>query len=169
MAKVFALNYTDTAIDGVTALAFAERGLINFGANFRKKNGSNGNSDLLLTNISSPYGCAERFRYSFSEVANIYNGSSVEPSYYAPTKKGASLLVQLNEVWTETDDADPTYRIDLPVQAHIVLKIPQNSLITAARVQALVGRLLSGLYDTGVETTTRIDALIRGSLEPSDL
>lgn len=166
MAKQFSDNTTDTAIAGVTALAFAKRGLINFEADFgRKQNGSNG--DLTLVNITSAPGCLEKFRYSYSEVANVYAGTQIDPAYYGPSKKGVSLLIQLSKVWSETDDADATYRKDVPFSAHLVLKYPQDSLVTAARVEDEIGRLLSGLYNTGKETSSRLGALIRGSLEPT--
>lgn len=165
MAATFADNTTDTAISGVTALAFAKRGLVNFEADFVKK--PSGNGDLVLTNITSPPGCPEKFRYAYNEVSNIYAGSSVDPAYQAASKRGGNLLVQLTEVWTVGDDTDATYRKDFPVSAHIVLKYPLDAVVTAARVEDLIGRLLSGLYNTGKETTVRMGALVRGGLEPS--
>lgn len=166
MAKALSVNYTDTAISGVSSLKL-ERGLVNFGADFKVKMDVPG--EVILTNLTSPVVYPERMRISVSDVANVYTGSSIEPSLYSPTKKGTSLLVQLTEVWKVTDGAAPTMEIALPVSAHIVIKVPNHELVTPAAVQTLVGRLISGLYETGETSTTRLTAMLRGSLKPSDI
>lgn len=166
MSKTVNVGYTDTAISGVTELDLA-RGLVNYGADFRKKSETPG--ELVITNITTPVDRPERFRISCSDVANIYSGSDVDPSAYAPSKKGVSVLCQLTEVLSVTDTVDAAFRIDLPLSAHIVLKLPSSEYLTPAMVETLLGRLISGLYDTGSETTTRISALLRGSLAPSDI
>lgn len=166
MSKQLTVNYTDTAIPDVTALDLS-RGLVNFGADFKVKTEVPG--EVLLTNITSPVIYPEKFRTSVTDVANVYTGTSVEASMYSPTKKGVSLLVQCTEIWKVTDTEDPTIEIALPVSAHLVIKVPNHELVTPAAVQTLVGRLISGLYDTGSEDTTRLSALLRGSLKPSDV
>lgn len=166
MAKALSVNYTDTAIPGVESLKL-ERGLVNYAADFKVKSDEPG--EVILTNLTSPVVYPERMRISSSDVANIYAGSSIEPSLFAPTKRGTSLLVQLTENWKVTDTADPNYEIALPVSAHLVIKVPNHELITPAAVQTLVGRLISGLYETGSQDTTRLTALLRGSLKPSDI
>lgn len=161
------VGYTDTAISGVSSLSMS-RGLLNFKADFRKKEETPG-KEIVLTNITSPTDRPEKIRIAYSEVANIYSGSGIDASLHAPTKKGVSVLCQLTEVISVTSDTDADYHIDLPVSAHLVIKVPQSQYISGADVQTLVGRLLSALYDTGVTTTTRLEALLRGSLTPSDL
>lgn len=167
MSKSVSVNYTDTAIPEVESLSFT-RGLVNFGSDFRvKKLVTDG--ELVLTNLSSPVTFPEKFRYSVSPVNNVYTNSGLEPSVYAPTKRGVSILCQLTENWSVTDTEDPTYIIGLPVSAHVVLKIPEHPMITPAMVQTLLGRLISGLYETGDTGTDRLTALLRGSLTPKDL
>lgn len=167
MAKVVSVGYTDTPISGVTSLAFP-RGLVNFGANFREKSDNPG-KESVLTNITSPVDRPEKIRIAYTDVPNIYNGTGVEASYIAPTKRGISVLAQVTEVISVTDDANSDYRIDLPISAHLVLKVPASEFITEAMVQTLMGRLVSSLYDTGSLTTTRLGAILRGSLKPSDI
>lgn len=166
MSKSVSVGYTDTAIDGSPVLNLL-RGSVNYGADFRVK--SDGGSEVVLTNITSPVDRPEKFRFGFSEIANIYSGSDVDPGAYAPTKLGASVLCQLTDIWSVTDSVDPSYRVDLPVSAHLVLKFPKNENITAEMLQTLVARMLSGLYDTGLVTTDRIAAMARGSLRPADV
>lgn len=166
MAKQISVNYTDTAISGVSSLNF-QRGLVNYGADFKVKSDQPG--EVIMTNLTSPVVYPEKIRISVSDVANVYTGSSIEPSLYAPTKRGTSLLVQLTEIWKVTDTADPSFEAALPVSAHIVIKVPNHELVTPAAVETLVGRLVSGLYETGSTTHTRMTALLRGSLKPTDV
>lgn len=166
MSKVVSVNHTDTPISGVTSLTL-DRGLVNYGADFKVKQESV--DTAILVNLTSPLAFPETFRFKCQEVANVYTGSGIDPSYYAVTKKGVSLVAQLNEVWTITDTTDTSYQVALPVQAHIVLKIPNNENITPAMVETLLARVVSGLYETGSEATTRLQAMLRGSMKPSDV
>lgn len=166
MATSVNVGFTDTAIAGNPTLNLL-RGSVNFGADFRVK--SETSNELVLTNLTSPVDRPETFKFSFGEIANIYSGSNVDPSAYAPSKKGISVLASLSETYAVTDTVDPSYRVDLPVSAHVVIKVPANENITAAMIQTLVARMLSGLYETGLTTTGRISSLVRGSLTPADL
>jgi len=166
MSKSVSFNYTDTAISGVTSLNLP-RGLVNFGADWKIKEQEP--EEAIVTNLTSPLSFPEKMRFSTSEVADVYKGAGVDPSMYAPSRRGVSLLGQVTEVWTVTDSTDASYQVALPVSAHLVIKVPNNENITPAMVQTLLGRLVSGLYETGSTGTTRIAAMLRGSLLPSDL
>lgn len=166
MAKTLSVGYTDTAIPEVISLDFS-RGLVNFGADFKVK--SDEPNEAIITNLTSPVVYPERFRFSVSDVGNVYSGTSIEPSLYSPTKRGTSLLVQLTETWKVTDESAPLLEIALPVSAHLVIKVPNHELVTPAQIQTLVGRLISGLFETGSTDNSRLSAMLRGSLKPSDL
>lgn len=167
MTKVISHGYSDTPIEGVSSLSFP-RGLLNFQKDFRVKSDQPG-KEVVLTNITSPIDRPERIRIGYSDIANIYNGTGIETSVLAPTKRGVSVLVQLTDVMSVTDDTDSDYRIDLPVSYHLVVKVPASEFITAADIQAGIGRLLSGLFDTGVTTTSRLESILRGSLVSSEV
>lgn len=167
MTKAKSLGFTDTPIEGVTELDFP-RGLLNFTKDFRVKSSQPG-SEVVLTNITSPVDRPEKFRIAYSDIANIYGGTGIEPSVIAPTKRGVSMLVQLTETMTVTDDTDPDYRIDLPVSYHLVVKVPASEFISGTDIQQGIGRLLSGLFDTGSVTLTRLESILRGSLVPTEL
>lgn len=167
MAKVKSMGFTDTAIEGVSSLTFP-RGLINFDKDFRVKTNIAG-KEVVLTNITSPVDRPEKIRIAYSDVANIYSGTGVEASVTAPTKRGVSILAQVTEVISVTDSVDPNYRIDLPVSYHLVIKVPANENLSSADIEIGLGRLLSGLFETGSTATSRIDSILRGSLIPSDL
>lgn len=166
MTKVITNGYTDTPIDGVSTLTFP-RGLVNLKQDFRVKS-SNG-KEVVLTNITSPIDRPEQIRIAATDIANIYNGTSIEPSALAPTKRGVSVLAQVTDVVSVTDDTDADYRVDLPLSAHLVIKVPASEYVNAETVKTLVGRLLSSLFDTGSSTNARLEAILRGSLEPSEL
>jgi len=140
---------------------------VNFGADWKIKEQEP--EEAIVTNLTSPLSFPEKMRFSTSEVADVYKGAGVDPSMYAPSRRGVSLLGQVTEVWTVTDSTDASYQVALPVSAHLVIKVPNNENITPAMVQTLLGRLVSGLYETGSTGTTRIAAMLRGSLLPSDL
>lgn len=167
MAKSTSLGYTDTPIEGVTELPFA-RGLVNFKQDFRVKSDQPG-KEIVLSNITSPLDRPEKIRIAYSEVANVYANSGIDASVCAPTKQGVSILVQETNVLTVSDSTDPDYRVDLPVSYHLVVKVPSSEFISAADIQTGIGRLLSSLFDTGVSTTSRLEAILRGSLSPSDV
>lgn len=166
MAKSINYGYTDTPITGVETLAFA-RGLVNFGADFRVR--TEKKDELLLTNISSPIDRPEKFRIAWSIVDNVYTNSGISPANQAPSTRGVNLLIQLTEIASITDSADPTYRVDVPLSVHCVVRVPAVNELTEAHVQQALGRMISGFYETGSTATDRIKSLLRGSLEPTDI
>lgn len=166
MAKVINKGYTDTAVAGVPTLTFP-RAVLNFKADYRVK--SDQPNEVVLTNITSPVDRPEQIRVAYSNVTNIYSGTSIEPSLAAPTKRGISVLCQVTDIISVTDSVDADYRIDLPVSYHMVIKVPANENLTTTLIQEGVGRMISGIFETGSVTLTRLEALIRGSLVPSDL
>lgn len=166
MAKIVNKGYTDTPVEGVSSLTFP-RAVLNYKADFRVK--GNQPNEVVLSNITSPVDRPEQIRVAFSNIANVYSGTTIEPSLAAPTKRGISVLCQVTDVMSVTDDTDPDYRIDLPVSYHVVIKIPANENLTTALIQEGLGRMISGLFETGSITLTRLEALIRGSLVPTDL
>lgn len=166
MTKSISVGYTDTAISGVSSLTFP-RGLVNYGKDFRVKD--NSPSEVVITNLTSPVDRPETFRIGYQEIPNIYAGKTIDPSVYAPSKRGVKILTQVAEVWSETDSADATYRRDVPVSAQLVIQTGSLETITTSMLLTLVGRLVSGLFETGSLTTERLQAMLRGSLTPTDI
>lgn len=167
MTREIKNGFTDTPVSGVSTLTFP-RAVLNIKQDFRVKSNNNG-KEVILTNITSPIDRPEHIRLAYTDVANIYNGTGIEPSVASPTKKGVSVLAQVTDVLSVSDTADADFRIDLPMSAHLVIKVPSSEYVTAAQVQTVLGRLLSSLFDTGVSSTSRLEAILRGSLEPTEL
>lgn len=167
MAKTLSVNYTDTAISGATATQLTLPTL-NYRADFRvSKDEPN---EAILTNLTSPISQPERIRTAHSDVANVYSNTGIDPTMYYASKKGTQLLAQLTDVFKVTDSADAAYEALLPVSVHLVMKVPNNELITPDVVITEVERLLGTLYETtGSNPESRLRALLRGALVPSSL
>lgn len=157
---------TDTAVPGVSTLTLT-RGIPNFGADWREKMDSP--EESIITNLNAPVAYPEKFRTAVSEISDIYKNTGIANTLMAPTRKGRNILSQLTEVWTVTDSVDTTYLVALPVSCHIVLKVPDHPAITASDIITLIGRAVSGLYETGDATGSRLQALMRGALKPTDM
>lgn len=163
MSKVISVGYTDT-IATPKSVSIPD---LDWAVDFTPKTTKDGLA--ILTNLTSPLDRPENVRISFGEIANIYDGTKVDPSYLGTSKRGVSVLVQINDIFSLTESTDPTYRVDLPVAAHIVLRIPACEYITPDMVKTLVFRAVSALFGTGDVSSARISALLRGSLVPSEL
>lgn len=123
-------------------------------------------NEVILTNVTSPLDRPELFRFGYSEIKDVYKNTSIDPSVYAPTRRGIQILCQVNDVYSLTDSVDANYRVDLPVQAHVVLKVPACDVITADMAEELVQRAVSGLFATGSVTSAKLSAMLRGSMRP---
>lgn len=124
--------------------------------------------EAILVNITSPMDRVEKLRFAYSEVADVYKNTSIDSSVAAASKRGVQVLAQASETWSLTDDADPEYRVDLPVSAHIVVKIPACEYISETDILELLGRAVGGLYD-GTTAQWRLSDLVRGALVPKGL
>lgn len=159
-------NYSpDTEVPGVSSLSLA-RGIPNFGADWKVKNDEP--NEVILTNLNSPVAYPENYRFGSTVVKDIYKGTGISPSLYSQSREGTNSLCQLTEVWTKTDTADPSYTVALPISGHVVLKIPNDPIITVEDIIGFLGRLISGFYETGSAEGTRLQAILRGCLKPSD-
>lgn len=167
MAIAKTTGVVDTPIEGVSSLSFP-RGLVNFGADFKVKSNTPG-KEVVITNITAPLDSPETFRFAYSDIKNIYSGVDIDVNLMSPSKAGLSALVELKEVFTVTDATNPELRIQLPVSYHVVVKVPKSGYLTGSDIMAGLGRLVSGLFDTGATTTSRLDAILRGSLVPTSL
>lgn len=167
MAKTIHYNYVDSGVSGVTTLS-QNVSVLNFGKDYRVK--SDEPNEAIITNITSPIDRPETFRFAVSTIADVYKSTGIEPAYRSANTKGLSLVVQLSDVlnyYDETiDDAKECY---IPMQGHIVLKVPANEAITADMVKSFVSRLLAGLYSTGSTNSDRLKSMLRGSLIPTDM
>lgn len=167
MARAIAFNFTDSGVSGVTTLK-KDIAILNFGSDYRVK--SDTAEEAVIANITSPIDRPESFRFAASPVADIYKGTGIDSGYYSPSRKGISLLCQLTDVYKYADAADSTFKDQyLPISGHVVLKVPCNEALTADMVSTFVGRLIAGLYSSGMLDSNRLKSMLRGALLPLDM
>jgi hypothetical protein len=165
MAKQIVFPFTDTPISGVTTNT-TNIALVNY-KDWRSERTSTG--ELLLTNLRSPLGYPERIRYSYQTPNTLYKGSGIEPSVRSQQNRVSALLVTHECVVSIVDTADPTYQVDVPLKTSIVVKMPMLAEFNGAVALQMIQRNLAGLFETGSNTSARLDALMRGSLPPIGL
>lgn len=165
MSKTASLGYTDTQSGGVSVQNFSRAQLnpVDFIA-IQK-----GDQKTVATNKTSPLDQPETIRCQSTDIKDIYAGTSIDPSVYNASRQGTSILVQVNDIVRVTDSVDTAFQVDLPLSAHIVVKVPKSSYITEAHVQAVISRALGLFYNVGTPDTTRIAAMLRGSMTPTGL
>lgn len=166
MAKTTSFGYTDTVPAG-GATKTLTRPNLNYSSDYVKMEDSE--NKCIITNLTAPYDQPESIRFELADIKNIYNGTSIDPSVYAASRAGISLVCQVNDILRVTDSVDSTYQVDLPVSVHLVIKIPKSQYITALDVEKVVTRCVSSMYDTDSTGVSRLDALVRGSMVPSTL
>lgn len=164
MTTTISTGYADTPYGGQTWVP-VNRPILNFGEDFRIKKSSE--SELVLVNLTSPLDRPETVRYSVQNVANVYAGTDIDPSVYAPVKRGISLLMQRTATISVTDENGK--RTDHPVSFHTVVKVPVSEHIDAELISSELQRTLSLAYETGQTDGARINAMLRGSLAPKDM
>lgn len=165
------MAYTIPNVDTATSPVTGARSLApvptNYGADWRVI--SEGPNEVVLSNLLSPLEAPEKCRISFSEVADIFKGSSITPADASlvangRTKKGCSILVQVTGGGTDATS------IQYPWSAHMVLKVPYGPSPTYANIVTMLQRLLGHLYGTKDTTIqTRMESMLRGSITPAEL
>lgn len=165
MSKTISWNRSDTAVTPSVG-SFTPNSL-NYAADFAKRSGTGG--DITIVNTTGPADRSETIRYAVSKISNVYSGTSVDPSAFALSKRGASVLVQVNDIITVTDSTT-NYRYDLPISAHLVVKTSLDEVITSEVLTAIVARLVGATYEqSGTSVGERLSKLIRGAVTPSSL
>lgn len=166
MPATTSFGYVDS-IDKAKSLAIPD---LNWSVDFAvTKNDAN---EVVLTNKTSPLDQPETFRFGYQSIANIYNNTGIDPSFMAVSKRGVSLVSQVNDILRvscNSEDGCKLVRIDLPIESHVVLKSPINEYITADVALAVVLRAVSGLFPTGSVEATRLNAMLRHALMPTGL
>lgn len=160
----YSLNkgYTDT-ITTTKSVAIPD---LDYATDFRISTDVPG--EVILTNVTSPMDRNESIRLALSSVKDIYTNTGVDPAYMAASHQGVSLVCQVIDTWRYADAANPTAQaIDLPISAHIVLKAPKTSYISADDYLSIAQRAFSLLFATGSVTSAHLVTLLKGALDPN--
>lgn len=169
MAVIKSFGYTDTT----TATKSLVIPTLNYVNDFSEKKTDTA-SEVILSNLTCPLDQPETLRYAIQNIKDVYDGTGIEPSYRSVSHRGVSLVVQLRDILrvtqseTETQCCDPGI-IDLPIETHIVFRVPISQYVDADTVLTVMKRNVAGVFDPTGVTSKQLNALLRGSLNPRDL
>lgn len=166
MTKSIATGYTDTAISGNPAMTVTV-GKLNFATDHRVVSEVPG--EIVTSNVTCPIDQPETFRFSQKEIANVYAQTNIDPSARLPITNGKATLLELREVWVETDSTDATYRKLIPVKVGIQFTIPAYGSITADMAMVAILRAAGLIFETGTVTSAGVNNINHGVLRKADL
>nr|QXV86435.1 coat protein [Leviviridae sp.] len=123
---------------------------------------------LVLTNTTSPVDQPELVRWGYQNIADIYAGTGIDPSFMAVSRRGVSLVGQVNDILritpAEESGCCTMQQILLPIEAHWVLKFPVSQYVTPEIARQVLNRAYSTSFGTGEVGSKRLGAMMRGSL-----
>lgn len=124
--------------------------------------------EVIMINTTSPMDRGETIRFAITNVKDVYTNTGVDAAYQAASHQGVSLVVQVNDTWRYEDATAPTAsKVDLPISAHLVIKVPKTSFLGADDHLSIAKRVFSLLFDTGSVTSARLMTLLKGALDPN--
>lgn len=100
--------------------------------------------EAIFTNKSATLNQPNTIRFAVQTIADMFKGTEV-PVGASQVRSGLSMLAQVNEVWKVDDAADALASIYYPASAHIVIRVPNEELVTSTVVADLVRRLLGAV------------------------
>lgn len=98
--------------------------------------------EAVLTNTAGSLDQPNRARFSCQTIADIFKNQTDCKPVTGQQVAGLSMLMQLTETWKVDDAGDTLAPIYYPASAHIVLKVPQDALVTSTVIMDFVRRLI---------------------------
>jgi hypothetical protein len=124
-------------------------------------------NECRITDVNAPLETPRIVRYAAQDVANVYSGLDIDPSAYAPVRRGKSVVIQTSLNVKVTDTTDPSFLVLLPVQIHTVVKLPVTSYLTSANINTMLRDHFGDIVTSADDD--RLPRLLRGALKPSEL
>lgn len=128
---------------------------------------SDTNNECRISDISQGLETPRIVRYAAQDVANVYSGTDIDPSAFAPIRRGKSVVIQTSLNVKVTDSTDPSFLVLLPVQIHTVVKLPITDYLTSTQINTMLkdhfGDIITGA------NLDRLPRLLRGALKPYEL
>lgn len=119
-------------------------------------------NSAVLSNKTAAIDAEEIISYRSRLLDQIDNDLNIQnPSR---VKKGIQYQIQVQDTLTTTDSDDPTFRLDEPIVASIIVRHGRSGNITADHVTQVVKRLLGAIVRA--DGTFRFDDLMRGAERP---
>jgi hypothetical protein len=124
-------------------------------------------NECRITDISADLETPKIVRYAAQDVTNVYSGTDIDPSAYAPVRRGKSVVIQTSFNVKITDSTDPSFLVLLPVQLHTVVKMPVTDYLSASDVNLMLRDHFGDILTSGDDDM--LPRLLRGALKPSEL
>lgn len=124
-------------------------------------------NECRITDISANLETPKVVRYAAQDVANVYSGTDIDPSAYAPVRRGKSVVIQTSLNAKVTDSTDPSFLVLLPVQIHTVVKLPVTDYLTSAQINLMLRDHFGDIITAN--DSDMLPRLLRGALKPSEL
>jgi hypothetical protein len=124
------------------------------------------NEAIVANTTSLEVTSPETVRFACSNVANIYDKTSIDPTMQASVKAGTQVMTELKYFVRATNQISGQ-EILLPFKGRTVLVIPKFPAVTAEAVEYALKRTHAINYDSdGSIDASRVIELTRGSLLP---
>lgn len=108
----------------------------------------------------------ETVRFACSDVGNIYDKTSIDPTQRAPIKSGVQVMAEVKFNLRAVNGVNGQ-ELDIPFKGRLVLVIPKFQAITSTAIDYALKRTIACCFDSdGSVDASRIIELSRGSLLP---
>lgn len=154
---------------GVGAVNPADGGSWNFQDTFRVV--SDNGTSVRFTDVLSPLDKRTYLKFSLSKIADVYKtlgGDSVPVAERSSNSTGQTLFAELTTILTKPNPSIAGAIIQVPVQARVELRLPNDGDLTDANVVDLATLVFASLR--GADGEPRIvSEMMRGVLVPAGL
>lgn len=166
MAKTVTLGPNGTAVSGVPAVSLSVDPL-NFEEDFYLLKDDPG--DTIYSDGTSPVDQPATVRIATRDNANVYAGTSIDPSAFLSSRKGRDVVIQVRDVARIDDSEDATYLRMFPISAGLTISAPIDANVTPAIVQDMIERIIAAAAAaTATPLSDGLSALLRGVTRKKD-
>jgi len=100
---------------------------------------------VIYTDLTAPIDRPSRVTIAQRTRANVYQGTSIDPAMYLPSKRGLDTLVEVSGIAEVTDSELADYLKQFPYRAALTVTVPQTSLLSSSQMGGLVLRLIQSI------------------------
>lgn len=127
-------------------------------------------TSVKLTDILAPLDKRTTAKYALSKIANVYQtlgGDSVPVAERSSNATGTTLFCELTTILTKPNPVTAGAIIQVPVQARIELRVPNDGDIDDIVIGQLVSYVTALLLNSSGDAKVTSE-LLRGALVPAD-